>query len=106
MAGDDVQSAVRPTPTGVAISIKAVPGASRDRVAGMLGDRLKLSVAAPPEGGKANKAICALIAGIVGTSKRDVSVAAGPTSPLKTVEVVGAEANTVSQKLIAAMKTK
>ena len=39
------------------IRVKAVPGASRDEIAGPLGDRLKIRIAAPPEGGKANKAI-------------------------------------------------
>ena len=44
------------------LSVKVVPGASRDRVAGMLGDALKVQVSAPPEAGKANKAVLRVLA--------------------------------------------
>ncbi|MCA9287962.1 MAG: DUF167 domain-containing protein [Phycisphaerales bacterium] len=81
---------IEPDPGGgVRLHIKAVPGASRDQIAGVLGDRLKVRVAAPPEGGKANKAICALIAGELGVRTSAVTVAAGQTSPEKTVAVEG-----------------
>ncbi len=36
-------------PGGVQISVKAVPGASRTRIVGWLGDHLKVAVAAPPK---------------------------------------------------------
>lgn len=74
---------------GVAIRVKVVPGASRSRVAGVLGDRLKVQVAAPPEGGKANKAVCALLAGVLGVGVKAVEVVQGQTQPRKTVAVRG-----------------
>jgi uncharacterized protein len=76
-------------PDGVAVRVKAVPGASRNRIVGVLGDRLKVAVSAPPEGGKANKAICALLAEVFGLAARDVAVTAGAGQPQKTVELVG-----------------
>lgn len=69
------------------IRVKAVPGASRDEIAGPLGDRLKIRVAAAPEGGKANKAICRLIAKRLGAPAKSVEVVTGPTNPEKTVRV-------------------
>ena len=84
---------------GVTIRLKAVPGAKRDEIAGVLGDRLKVRVTAPPEGGRANKAICALIAGALGASKKDVSVVAGLTSAEKTVRVEGMGAAEVRGRL-------
>lgn len=75
------------TPEGVVIRVKAVPGASRDQIAGVLGDRLKVKVAAPPEGGKANKAICALLAKELGVKPGQVEIVSGATNPEKVVRV-------------------
>ena len=69
--------------------MKVVPGASRSNIDGVLGDRLKIAVAAPPEGGKANKAVCELLAKLFAVSKRDVVIVSGQTQPLKTVEIIG-----------------
>ncbi len=68
---------------GVLIRVKAVPGASRDQIAGPLGDRLKVRVAAPPEEGKANKAIGALLAKTLEVSKDRVQLVKGQTSAEK-----------------------
>lgn len=83
----------------VDIRIKAVPGASRDAVAGMLGDRIKIRVSAPPEGGKANKAIESLIARELGVKPSQVAVVAGTTHPEKTIRVTGADAATLEHWL-------
>lgn len=75
--------------TAVLIDLKVVPGAKRDVIAGRLGDRLKIRVSAPPEGGKANDAIRALLARELGVKERDVELIRGHTSPEKTVRVSG-----------------
>ena len=72
------------------IRVKAVPGSSRDRLAGALGDRLKVCVAAPPEGGKANAAIGAMLAEALGVPERSVVLRAGGTTPLKVFAVLDA----------------
>ncbi|HSD71700.1 MAG TPA: DUF167 domain-containing protein, partial [Thermoanaerobaculia bacterium] len=46
---------------GLELRIKVVPGTSRSEIVGALGDRLKVRVAAPPERGKANDALVALL---------------------------------------------
>ncbi|MBL0921298.1 MAG: DUF167 domain-containing protein [Phycisphaerales bacterium] len=75
------------------IRVKAVPGARRDEIAGPLGGRLKVRIAAPPEDGKANRAVCALIAHALGIRARDVEIAAGPASAEKTVLARGVRAD-------------
>lgn len=79
---------------GVLLGVKVVPGASRERIMGEWDGRLKIAVAAPPEKGKANQAVVALVAGLLGVKKNQVSVAAGSSSPVKTIRIeqVSAEA--------------
>lgn len=79
---------------GVRIAIKAVPGASRDQIAGVLGERLKVRVAAPAEGGKANRAICALVAEALGISAGSVEILTGVSGPEKVLSVTGVDAAT------------
>ncbi len=64
-----------------------MPGASRSGIAGVLGNRLKVRVAEPPEGGKANRAVERLIADWLGV--RGARVVAGHGRPEKTVAVPG-----------------
>lgn len=80
------------------IAVKAVPGARRDQVVGRLGDRLKVRVSAPPEDGKANQAICRLLATELGVKGRDVEVTRGHASAEKTVRVQGVRASDIEAK--------
>lgn len=69
----------------VELALKVVPGAARTRVAGMLGERLKIQVAAAPEKGRANVAVESFLAQLLNISTKDVTVIRGETSPFKTV---------------------
>ena len=83
----------------VLIRVKAVPGASHEEIVGPLGDRLKVRVSAPPEGGRANKAVCALIARALGVKPIQVSIEAGRSSVKKTIRVENCDVATVEKKL-------
>lgn len=73
----------------IRIAVKAVPGSRKDQIVGLLGDRLKIKVAAAPEDGKANAAICALLAASLGVKARGVNVVSGHAHPEKTISVTG-----------------
>ena len=73
----------------VELRVKAVPGAKREEIAGVLGDRLKIRVAQPPEGGRANDAIRALLAVRLGVASRDIEILQGASSPQKTLRIRG-----------------
>lgn len=88
-----------PVKNGTAIRVKVVPGASRSEIAGALGDRLKVRIAAPPEGGKANKAVCALLAQRLDLPVKALEVTAGHGRPGKTVLVKGIQPETLRQRL-------
>ncbi|MCA9272712.1 MAG: DUF167 domain-containing protein [Phycisphaerales bacterium] len=92
-------SVVEETDGGVTIRVKAVPGAKREQIAGVLGDRLKIKVSAPPEGGKANAAICALIAKTLGVKAGAVSVVSGMTNPEKVVRVEGMSVGVAGERI-------
>lgn len=74
-------------PGAVLVAVKAVPGARRDEVVGPLGDRLKVRVSAPPEDGKANRAIEAVLAKAIGLKPRDVEVVQGHAGAEKIVRI-------------------
>jgi uncharacterized protein (TIGR00251 family) len=73
----------------VRLAIKVVPGASRTRVVGWLGDALKVAVSAPPESGKANEAVIELLAATAGVSASSVRIERGHTRTRKTVSIRG-----------------
>ncbi len=77
----------RRVPGGLELAIKVVPNASRSEIVGPLGDRLKVRVAAPPEAGKANRAVVRLLRDWLGVSA--VEIVAGSGTPAKTVRVAG-----------------
>ena len=79
--------------------IKVVPGASKSEIVGILDDRLKVRIAAPPEHGKANQALLALLRKWLGTSQ--IELIAGSASAEKTVRVNGL--NKLTQEQIDAV---
>ena len=55
-------------PQTARLKAKVVPGSSRNRIVGWLGDALKINVTAPPEKGKANEAVVELLSMKLGIS--------------------------------------
>jgi uncharacterized protein (TIGR00251 family) len=74
----------------IQLRVKVTPGASKTAAAGIAEDRLRFTVAAAPEDGKANAALCAYLAKILGCAKRDAVVTAGEKSRLKTISLPAA----------------
>ena len=104
MAEADLSQVLATTGDGVLLRIKVVPGASRTGLAGLLGGRLKVRVAAPPEGGRANAAVCELIADLFGIPRQNVVVQAGHMQPQKSVALIGVSLCTVTERLRARLE--
>ena len=79
--------------------LKVVPKSSRDQVVGWIGDRLKVAVTAAPERGKANDSVVAVLAGALSLPASRIRIVAGASSPLKTVEIDGADEAGLRSKL-------
>ena len=76
----------------VLVPVKVVPGASRSRVVGPLGDRLKVA-------GAANEEVERLLAERLGVPASSVRVVSGHADPRKTVAVPGTDAAAVRKAL-------
>ncbi len=57
--------------------MKVVPASSRTRIAGWLGDSLKIRVTAKPEKGKANEAVSAVLAEALAIPNSEISLSSG-----------------------------
>jgi uncharacterized protein (TIGR00251 family) len=79
--------------SGLLLALRVSPKASRDQVLGPMdlpdGQALKVAVSAAPDRGKANAAVCALLADEFEVSKSAVQVVAGDTDRHKKVRVSG-----------------
>jgi uncharacterized protein len=71
------------------LNVKVVPGSSRDRVVGPYGAGVRVQVSAPPEGGRANRAVEELLAAALGLRAQQVRVVRGHVTQRKVVEIDG-----------------
>ena len=87
---------------GIELRVKAQPRARREGLQGLAegidGPRLRVAVNAAPEDGRANRALCALIARALAVPPSRVTVTQGATSREKTVRVEG-DAGTLAARL-------
>ena len=81
------------------LKVKVVPGSSRDQIVGWLGDALKIKVAAPPEKGKVNEAVIALVAERLGVARDAVEIVAGHSSAQKELSIAGVDDATLKQAI-------
>ena len=71
------------------IAVKVVPRAAQDEIVGWLEGVLKVRVMAPPQDGRANRALEVLLATTLRLKKSAVTVAAGLASARKHVVIEG-----------------
>lgn len=71
----------------IRIDIKAVPGASKTEFCGITDNRLKVKIAAAPEGGRANAALITFMARTLKCPKSKISLLHGEKSRLKTLAI-------------------
>jgi uncharacterized protein (TIGR00251 family) len=90
----------------VVLRVRVQPGAGRSEVIGRYGHgpgaALKVKVAAPPEGGRANAAVSDLLATTLGVSKDAVRLVAGQTNRSKRFRIGPLELDTARRLLGAA----
>jgi uncharacterized protein YggU (UPF0235/DUF167 family) len=92
------------------LAVRLTPSGGADRIDGCTTDDagrayLKVRVRAPPEDGKANAALEALLAKALGVAKGKVKVARGATARLKAVEIEGVSETELAAFLARMEKT-
>jgi len=79
---------------GVTLAVRAQPGAKKTAIVGVYGEgdaaQLKIAVQAPPVEGRANEALIAFVAELLGVSKKSVELVGGELSRSKVFVIRGA----------------
>jgi uncharacterized protein (TIGR00251 family) len=89
---------------GVLLLLKVQPRASRNEVAGLLGNELKLKVTAPPVDAAANEAVVQFIAELLDCPRSCVQLIRGRTSRHKQILLAGLRLETVVETFQRVLK--
>ena len=81
----------------VLVAVRVQPRASRDEIVGEHGGALKVRLTAPPADGRANEALCKLLAYELKIPASAVRILAGETSRTKRIEIRGVSADAVKK---------
>ena len=81
------------------ISVTVSPGASRSELVGRHGDGWRARIAAPPERGRANEALCKLLAAALSVPRSSIRVVAGQSARAKVIEIEGLELREIERRL-------
>jgi len=87
----------RATPKGSEIDVWVVPGSSRTEISGTHAGALRVRVAAPPEGGKANRAVVGLLREAIGAD--GIELVRGAKSRRKVFAVSGVSPSQIGRRL-------
>ncbi len=83
----------------VLLPVAVQPRASRDAVAGLHGNALKLLLTAPPVGGAANAACLRFLAELLGISRARLSIVRGAKTRQKLIRIANTSVNALQIQL-------
>jgi len=86
------------------LKIKVIPSSSKDCIAGWLEDTLKVKVKAPPEKGKANKAVIKVLEKCLELPKGSIEITHGSTACHKSIKISGNNDACIHEKLATLCK--
>ena len=90
---------VRDTAQGAQFALRVQPRASRNAIAGVMGDAVKLAITAPPVDGKANQAVIEFLSDLFRVAKSSIVIVSGETGRNKLIAVRGLSAAPVRKAL-------
>ena len=96
--------AVTAHPKGVVLPVRARPGAKRNELVDEHDGALRLTVTAPPDRGRANAAIIALLAEELNLPRSRFEILAGETARIKRILIAGIAADDLRARIYAAIE--
>jgi len=84
---NDINDCFKITGNDVKIKVKIVPGSSKNKIIGAYNNALKISIAAPPVEGKANKKCIAYLAKYFDVAKSKIEIISGQTGKNKLIKI-------------------
>ena len=90
---------IRESNSGVTLTVRLQPKASKTAVVGEMEGALKIAVTAPPVDGKANDACVRFLAELLKVARSSVTIAAGASSRNKVIRIEGVTAEQVRSRL-------
>jgi uncharacterized protein (TIGR00251 family) len=88
---------------GVVLPVRAQPGARKAGVLGELAGALKVAVTAPPEDGRANKALVETLREALGVKRSQVKLLSGTTSREKRFLIRGVSKAELAERVAAVL---
>lgn len=93
------ETPIEDCPDGCRIFLYARPRASRTKIAGLHGGRVKIQISAPPVDGAANDEVIAFLAKKLDLRKSDIELTSGQSGKRKTIVAHGIGAAQTKEKL-------
>jgi uncharacterized protein (TIGR00251 family) len=90
---------IHDTAAGATFSVKVHPRAKKNAITGEISHALKVSLTAPPVGGRANLACIEFFAKFLKVPRSSVTIASGHTSRNKVIRVAGVSAEEVRKRI-------
>jgi uncharacterized protein (TIGR00251 family) len=86
--------------SGAALAVRVIPRAKQNKIVEISSDgTVKIRLTAPPVGGKANRALIELLAGVLDVPAARIEIIAGETGRNKLVSILDLDAQTVQERI-------
>jgi hypothetical protein len=90
---------------GAALTVRVTPRSGRNAIAGILEDgTVKIQLTAAPVDGEANQKLIAFLARTLDVPRSSIEIVAGATGRDKLISVVGIDAATLHERILAAVE--
>jgi uncharacterized protein len=90
---------IKESASGTTFAVKVHPGARKNAITGEAGDALKVSLTAPPVGGRANEACIEFFADLLQLPRSSITIASGQSNRNKVIHIAGLSAAELRQRL-------